>query len=154
TSKKLISWVFPGVADTRATCVRVRPSSRLMRLDLPTFDRPENAICGREPGGGAPGFAIAPTKSTDLMTTVVLRPGWAARLTSRLLHLRFGVEHQQRRDPLGHAFGRDDDLPHIVARGDLEHHVTHQIFEHRAQAARSRASLDRLLGDGPNGLGV
>jgi hypothetical protein len=31
-----------------------------MRLDLPTLDLPEKAICGRRPGGGASGFAMAP----------------------------------------------------------------------------------------------
>src|SRR5688572_31196991 len=39
TSKKLTSWVLPGVADTRAMAVRVRPRKRLIRLDFPTLDR-------------------------------------------------------------------------------------------------------------------
>src|SRR5690606_41908038 len=62
-----------GVEETRATNFRVRPRRRLMRLDLPTLDLPEKAICGRRPGGGASGFAMAPAKLTVLMIT--LDPG-------------------------------------------------------------------------------
>src|ERR1700733_8704126 len=43
-SKKINSWVRPGVLEVRANALR--PVSALMRLDLPTLDRPANAISG------------------------------------------------------------------------------------------------------------
>src|SRR5271168_4530022 len=42
--KKINSWVRPGVLEVRAKALR--PVSALMRLDLPTLDRPANAISG------------------------------------------------------------------------------------------------------------
>src|SRR6266700_3705947 len=41
-SKKISSWVRPGVCEVRASALR--PVSALMRLDLPTLDRPATAI--------------------------------------------------------------------------------------------------------------
>ena len=49
--KKLSSRVRPGVTDTRARLVR--PVSALIRLDLPTLERPAKAISGF-PSGGRP----------------------------------------------------------------------------------------------------
>src|SRR3954469_1068682 len=40
-SKKISSWVRPGVCEVRASALR--PVSALMRLDLPTLERPANA---------------------------------------------------------------------------------------------------------------
>jgi len=48
-SKKFSDWVLPGVEDVRA-----RPwteSKELIKLDLPTFERPRNAISGFESRG-------------------------------------------------------------------------------------------------------
>lgn len=47
--KWLISMVFPGVAEVMAR--PFRPVSMLMRLDLPTFERPMKAYSGRLPAG-------------------------------------------------------------------------------------------------------
>src|SRR5258705_8692301 len=47
--KKFNDWVLPGVEDVRA-----RPctaNKELIRLDLPTFDRPRNAISGLASNG-------------------------------------------------------------------------------------------------------
>ena len=44
-----MSMVFPGVADVMANPLRL--VSMLMRLDLPTFDRPMNAYSGSVPAG-------------------------------------------------------------------------------------------------------
>src|SRR5690348_14990997 len=41
-AKKISSWVRPGVCEVRAS--ELRPVSALIRLDLPTLERPANAI--------------------------------------------------------------------------------------------------------------
>src|ERR1700749_4083005 len=41
-SKKINSWVGPGVCEVRASALRL--VSALIRLDLPTLERPANAI--------------------------------------------------------------------------------------------------------------
>src|ERR1700674_4175753 len=41
-SKKISSWVRPGVWEVRASALR--PVSALIRLDFPTLERPANAI--------------------------------------------------------------------------------------------------------------
>src|SRR3954469_4286046 len=41
-AKKISSWVRPGVLEVRASACR--PVSALIRLDLPTLERPANAI--------------------------------------------------------------------------------------------------------------
>src|SRR5689334_9361899 len=48
TSKKLIARVRPGVELVLAIFV---PSRELMRLDLPTFERPRNATSGNAGAG-------------------------------------------------------------------------------------------------------
>src|SRR4051812_32528170 len=50
--------------------VRVRPRSRLMSDDLPTFERPENATCfipRAVSGCACPTCPMAPENSTDLI---------------------------------------------------------------------------------------
>src|SRR2546430_5060503 len=48
-SKKISSWVRPGVCEVRARLLR--PVSALMRLDLPTLERPANATSMLAIGG-------------------------------------------------------------------------------------------------------
>jgi hypothetical protein len=43
SAKKLIARVRPGVEET---CASLEPSRELIREDLPTFERPRNAISG------------------------------------------------------------------------------------------------------------
>src|SRR6185437_435078 len=47
--KKINSWVRPGVREVRARFLR--PVSALIRLDLPTLERPANAISTPRIGG-------------------------------------------------------------------------------------------------------
>src|SRR5579862_7412168 len=47
--KKISCWVRPGVFEVRANARR--PVSALIRLDLPTLERPANAISGALIGG-------------------------------------------------------------------------------------------------------
>src|SRR5580692_4766305 len=47
--KKISCWVRPGVFEVRASARR--PVSALIRLDLPTLERPANAISGAPIGG-------------------------------------------------------------------------------------------------------
>ena len=49
--KKISSWVRPGVCEVRASARR--PVSALIRLDLPTLERPANAISMPRIGGSA-----------------------------------------------------------------------------------------------------
>src|SRR5215469_6072113 len=49
--KKISSWVRPGVCEVRASALR--PVSALIRLDLPTFERPANAISSPAMAGSA-----------------------------------------------------------------------------------------------------
>ena len=66
TSKKLISFVRPGVWLTRANALR--RTSLLIRLDLPTFERPANATSGMVGSGRQPpGAAIPPMNSSERM---------------------------------------------------------------------------------------
>src|ERR1700756_3118871 len=51
--KKISSWVRPGVFEVRASARR--PVRALIRLDLPTLERPANAISGPAIGGGDEG---------------------------------------------------------------------------------------------------
>src|SRR5882724_6307110 len=48
-SKKINSWVRPGVCEVRASAPR--PVRALMRLDLPTLERPANATSRPASGG-------------------------------------------------------------------------------------------------------
>src|SRR4030081_3489982 len=48
-SKKISSWVRPGVCEVRASALR--PVSALIRLDLPTLERPANATSRLASGG-------------------------------------------------------------------------------------------------------
>src|SRR5580704_4515872 len=48
-SKKINSWVRPGVCEVRARALR--PVSALIRLDLPTLERPANATSMLAIGG-------------------------------------------------------------------------------------------------------
>jgi hypothetical protein len=62
-SKKLISWVRPGVelVFTR----RLRLTRVLIRLDLPTLERPAKAISGYFTGGYWAGLVALVTNSAD-----------------------------------------------------------------------------------------
>jgi hypothetical protein len=51
-SKKISSWVRPGVCEVRASALR--PVSALIRLDLPTLERPAKAISRRLDRGRGP----------------------------------------------------------------------------------------------------
>src|SRR5688500_8534830 len=54
---------------------------------------------------------------------------------------------EQWRRPVHHARLRDLHLDHVLAGRQIEHHVRQQLLEDRAQAAGSRAALQRLAGD-------
>ena len=62
-SKKLIYWVRPGTFEVRARLVcGVRA---LIKLDLPTFDRPAKAISGME-ALGRPEISTAPVTNVQV----------------------------------------------------------------------------------------
>src|SRR3974390_2605990 len=62
--KKINSWVRPGVREMRASALR--PVSALTRLDLPTLERPANAISTPRIGGNDAGVAAAATNCQSL----------------------------------------------------------------------------------------
>src|SRR3989441_651767 len=127
--------VLPGVWDTRA----IRwPTRAFSRLDLPTLERPMRASSGSGGSSGTSARGNDPTKSWRSM----LRPG------SGFLLLADALGHEQRGPTLRDAFGRHGDLADVIATRQLEHDVGHHLFQDGAQAARARAALDRLLGDG------
>src|ERR1700761_4737604 len=59
--KKINSWVRPGVLEVRARALR--PVSALISEDLPTLERPANAISGPAIGGSEASDGAAATKS-------------------------------------------------------------------------------------------
>ena len=62
--KKLIVWVRPGVELVFTKFLR--PNNIFIREDLPTLERPENAISGLSGGGYWEGFTALVTNSADL----------------------------------------------------------------------------------------
>src|ERR1700693_5664051 len=59
-AKKINSWVRPGVCEVRASALRL--VSALIRLDLPTFERPAKAISTPAIGGSDSKEAAADRK--------------------------------------------------------------------------------------------
>src|SRR5208337_5565212 len=59
TGKKLMVWVRPGVLLVLAILL---PTSELIKLDLPTLERPTKAISGAPGGGNCRGSAAEVTK--------------------------------------------------------------------------------------------
>src|SRR5437899_4805240 len=59
-AKKISSWVRPGVCEVRASALR--PASALIRLDLPTLERPAKAISIAPMGGSTANDPAAATK--------------------------------------------------------------------------------------------
>src|SRR2546423_7267387 len=77
-SNQLTRRVRPGVRDVRA---RSLPISALIRLDLPTFERPTTAISGSVGGGNSSGFAA---EITNRALTFINEPSHARRTLGRL----------------------------------------------------------------------
>src|SRR4051812_30292571 len=63
-----------------------------------------------------------------------------------LLPLRRDLE--QRWSTIHHRILRDLDLLHVLTRRQIEHHVGEDLLHDRAQTARARTALERLLRDG------
>src|SRR3954467_5115776 len=74
------------------------------------------------------------------------RSGGALLTFPRLLRL---ARHERRVHTRQHDVAVDETLGHILARGQLVHHVEQHLFHDRAQPARTRPPLDRLLRDRP-----
>src|SRR5579864_8084104 len=75
--KKISSWVRPGVREVRARFLR--PVSALIRLDLPTLERPDSAISDPRIGGSDTAEPAAATKLHSPVNS--LRP---ASISSRV----------------------------------------------------------------------
>jgi len=68
-SKKFISWVRPGVELVFTRCLRL--TRVLIRLDLPTFERPAKAISGRATAGYWEGLVALVINSADFIIMLV-----------------------------------------------------------------------------------
>src|SRR5271165_6013304 len=73
TWKKLMVWVRPGVLLVLAILL---PTRALIKLDLPTFERPRKAISGAPAGGNCFGSTAAVTKRvrTFMPSLYIARP--------------------------------------------------------------------------------
>src|ERR1039457_58168 len=65
-------WVRPGVLLVLAILL---PTSELIKLDLPTLERPRNAISGAPAGGNCSGAAAEVTKRVNTFMQAV-PPSW------------------------------------------------------------------------------
>src|SRR6266545_723082 len=82
--KKISSWVRPGVCDVRASALR--PASALIRLDLPTFERPAKAISMPRIGGSRSTVAAAAANCQSPANS--LRPAWSSDLEKSAAGIR------------------------------------------------------------------
>src|SRR3982750_1374089 len=92
--KRLICRVRPGVRDTRAKFVRF--ISALIRLDLPTFERPTNATSGSKDAGNASMVAAPATNSQEPANSFRANSGDMPSLTRRGIRFRAGEPTQRR----------------------------------------------------------
>ena len=96
TRKMLASRVLPGAALVRASFVRV---SAFSRVDLPTFDRPANAICATVSDGmpsARPPAAALVTKSARKSFNVVRDSLFAFAIRIRAVLLRRTANREPR----------------------------------------------------------
>src|SRR6266571_1419917 len=146
---------WPGVA--RAPRTRSSPGSfqawpkRGRSADRPWHSagstcRHWSGRAGRFRGAGG-GAGRRPRETT--------RRSWGAACCapySGFFLLADALGHEQRGPALGHAFGGDGDLTHVVPARQVEHDVGHHLLEDGAQAAGAGAPLDRLLRDRLEGV--
>src|SRR5215469_722391 len=118
-SKKISSWVRPGVCEVRASALR--PVSALIRLDLPTFERPANAISAPIMAGSAATEPAAKLKRQSAANSrrpasisSAVKSGAAIAGTSRLLFLA----HDLFRKPV--ATFRDHALGLLLGEGGFQ----------------------------------
>src|SRR5512139_3481390 len=78
TRKKLISRVLPGVELVFTSFFRF--TRVLIRLDLPTLERPAKANSGNSAAGNCDGRTALVTNSTDLISILAPRQCHAARI--------------------------------------------------------------------------
>src|SRR5882757_8173882 len=121
-SKKISSWVRPGVCEVRASALR--PVSALIRLDLPTLERPANAtsmlaIGGRVSIDGeaqtnchSPAKSFRPSSISFASVSAVMRRGFPFSVMAGLvpaIHVLALLEPQDvdARDKPGHDELRD-----------------------------------------------
>src|SRR6185312_13977216 len=117
-SKKISSWVRPGVCEVRARLLR--PVSALMREDLPTLDRPAKATSVAPIGGSisiegaawvkrhSPANSFRPASISSLSISAAMRkcffaswPGLSRPPTSTfLLHSNVDARHMAGHDEI------------------------------------------------------
>src|SRR5258707_6132360 len=106
-SKKISSWVRPGVCEVRASALR--PVSALIRLDLPTLERPANATSMPAIGGSvsiegeaqkncqSPANSFRPCSISFASMSVVMRrshsSSWPGKSAKRIFALDVPAIH-------------------------------------------------------------
>src|SRR5206468_1047189 len=117
-SKKISSWVRPGVCEVRASALR--PVSALIRLDLPTLERPANATSKPAIGGSvsiegeaqtnfhSPAKSFRPASISFASMSVVMRRSRSASWPGLSRPSTFCFRHQHRKDvDARHKAGHD-----------------------------------------------
>src|SRR5436305_3984999 len=130
-SKKISSWVRPGVCEVRASALR--PVSALIRLDLPTLDRPANATSMPCIGGSvsiegdaqmncqSPAKSRRPCSISFASASVLMRRAFKHRHSGARSSREPGIQRLLREIPGSHAQvrarpGMTKDLRRLVGR--------------------------------------
>src|SRR5215470_16136640 len=101
--KKISSWVRPGVCEVRASALRL--VSALMRLDLPTLERPANAISTPAMAGSDSNDAAADRKRHSAAN--ILRPVSLSSAVNEDVDINRAdrVRRSARKERPAHSFG-------------------------------------------------
>src|SRR6202020_1835355 len=152
-SKKISSWVRPGVLDVRASALR--PVIALIRLDLPTLERPAKATSTPAIGGNvsiegdaqmnlkSPANNLRPCSISFASDATVMRG--SRRLHHAVIARSVSDEaiHSRRKNGLL-RFARNDDrtsrLRFSLLGGERRSHIVEQFYLH-AIAAHDQALL-------------
>src|SRR6187399_977520 len=137
-SKKISSWVRPGVCEVRAS--PLRPVSALIRLDLPTLERPANATSMLAIGGRVSIEGEAQTNCHSPAKS--FRPSSISFASGSSVMRRLSIPRHGRAFP-GH--------PRLTLSGpkdvDARHKAGHDELELAYDQAWSSGLLDGLLGE-------
>src|SRR5438093_996993 len=126
-SKKISSWVRPGVCEVRASALR--PVSALIRLDLPTLERPAKATSTPAIGGSvsiegeaqtnfqSPAKSFRPSSMSFASVSAVMRRSFPLVVMAGLVPaIHVFVDHQHGKDVDARHKAGHDVLDGIVTR--------------------------------------
>src|SRR5262249_38559841 len=151
SAKKMSSWVRPGVCEVRARLLR--PASALIRLDLPTLERPAKAISISCMGGSAASEPAAATKRHSPANS--FRPASSSSSVKASIPSRRAPCLGRGVDP---EMGLGDPVPDVHgvaadAAGEAALRAQAQLLDGRVAARLLDAPLERVLGLALRALG-